>query len=257
MTTSQGFITCALNSPRYVALAANLAATLKAGDYRARVALVTNLPESDYWYMFDEVIQIDETNPFRAKTDLYRLTPFKETFFVDADTVFVHHAHDVNELFSRVSGVDLSFPVLGVFPPSNPAPLSWVRFPEFAMWAALESHYPAIYSGCFYFRKGNKARAFFKAAKDVYGTYPACGKIGPFHPDEPYFSLTAARKGYTFGELNGIIYKADSPSCNERGAISHPFITMPGRPTKEHVRLYNAIALKAAEKGYPVTRFQK
>jgi hypothetical protein len=234
----------ALNKLTYGMLAVNLAATLKAANYGVKVAVITNMDLSkiEGHELFDETVSTTITNPFLAKAQAYKLTPWKETFVVDADSLCLWKWQDIEALCSLVSDCDLSFPVLGRFSQQDKAPLSWVSLR--AIWEAAElgksDTYPAVYSGLFYFRKSRKAAEFFKAVAKAYGTYPV-GTYHGHHPDEPYFSAIAAKKGYQFGELDGTVCKAEGP-CNETNALNnHYFLTLPGQPSREWKRLYNAV----------------
>jgi len=113
----RGVLILATGNSHYGKLAFNLAMSLKANDRLCQIALVcepetlSNLSDLHKGF-FDYIIDIPkecithngEPHHFKAKTELYWLSPFNKTLFIDADSLWIPK-RKVSWLFGELEGI--------------------------------------------------------------------------------------------------------------------------------------------------------
>ena len=98
---NKGVLLIAIGHPDYVKMAVNLAASIKATDKDCPIALVHNESSvkalrASQEFLFDHLIECPEeafttdgkTEYIKVKTWMYKLSPFKETLFLDVDMIW-------------------------------------------------------------------------------------------------------------------------------------------------------------------------
>lgn len=159
---SKGHIFLAQNSSTdYVRQACALALTIKKHNTISQTCLVTNdqIP-AEYRHAFDHVVPIpwsDLASKSEWKVEnrwkLIHATPFKENLVYDVDMLLLNSN---DHWWSRLSQHDLYFTTSVTDYRGN------IIDNNFYRKAFTENYLPNIYTGCFYFKKNNKAFEFFK-----------------------------------------------------------------------------------------------
>jgi hypothetical protein len=159
---SKGHIFLAQNSSTdYVRQACALALTIKKHNTISQTCLVTNdqVP-AEYRHAFDHVISIpwsDLASKSEWKVEnrwkLIHATPFKENLVYDVDMLLLNSN---DHWWSTLSQHDLYFTTSVTDYRGNLIDNNFYRK------AFTENYLPNIYTGCFYFKKNNKAFEFFK-----------------------------------------------------------------------------------------------
>lgn len=104
----EGYLTLATGDPKYLAMAANLAASIKVMDPGRRVCLVhdvANGPGAEHARFFDDLVFIppDPRYPHvMNKLRLFRASPYDRSMFVDADCLMVKR--DVDRYWRHAEG---------------------------------------------------------------------------------------------------------------------------------------------------------
>lgn len=208
-----GILLLALGHPYYGRMAYNLAMSIKAIDRNTSITLVYTEPAISHinqrnMWVFDNKMSIDDTDqPFGKKLELYDLTPYDRTLYIDADTLWVSKQSPA-ELFAKLKGVPFTSITEGMHDYEDPSKSDPSK--KYFFWADLEEikkAYPSISkiyqwrSEFIYFEKCAETEALFWCMKEVYSKHEklksikmfadhipdelainiACG-IGNFHP---------------------------------------------------------------------------
>ncbi|MDB6453632.1 hypothetical protein [Falsirhodobacter sp. 20TX0035] len=157
-----GFITMAFGADKYFHQAESLARSLRRHMPEFPIAIVTD--RKDAGALFDICIPID---PFQIagtllKADLYRYSPFEETFFIDTDCIVAKPFHDQ---LRKIRQFDFS-PVVSKFLSEGDTDL-WIRDVGKAIKTLNGSPFPKFNGGVYFFRQGPHAEKVFSTAHAI------------------------------------------------------------------------------------------
>lgn len=198
MQANRGILLLALGHPYYARMAYNLLVSIRLHDQELPVAIAVNgegfdmlTPEQQA--QFSKVIRIDEyADPYRAKLDLDKISPFQKTIFLDADMVW-NNSHSPSELFDELDGID--FTIINRDRVSTDASIlsCWIDLPKVKEAYGHEAVYD-ISSEVIYWEKGTKV---FKTARKHYKNAKVQVKeFGKGFPDEAYIMLALEELGH-------------------------------------------------------------
>lgn len=181
-----GVLTLAHSRPEYIRQARWLAQSIRLRSRDLPLAVATDFDPDLFRDVFDVVIpwRFDRWRGVASKLELFDISPFATTLFVDSDCLCIRSLARVFDYFGAQE-----FAVYG----SN-----WRNFP----WGAGASScraivdsetYPVFNGGAYFFRKSSLAREVFHRAKGFFECYDAVGLRRPH--DEPLISLAMASLG--------------------------------------------------------------
>ena len=196
---SEGYLILATGHPRYLEMARNLAASLRVMDGTRRICIVLDgagtLQGGD-GALFDDVARLEDDARypgFMKKIQLYGLTPYQHSMFVDADCLLVKRDADLRWDEAR----SVPFAITGGRSTSG----DW----KGADVAALLRQEGAPYlvqmnSGVFCFDQSPQARQFFEGVNDFYLRRREHLGVGlhrgvPTQTDEIYIGLWMGMSG--------------------------------------------------------------
>jgi len=187
----KGILLVATNNGYYGQRAYNLAVTIK-HKYDIPIALIYNHEglshlEERHKLMFDYLIECPEQylypngvkDKFFIKVNLDKLTPFKKTLYLDADTAWNAHK-DPEELFKKLEGIPFTIANRGY--ESNYS--MWVNVEEIKKQFSIEKYLDCS-SEVMYFESGE----VFEKAREVHAINFNHRKIDASKPDEPCFAI--------------------------------------------------------------------
>jgi len=219
----KGILLIAIGRP-YGEMAYNLALSIKLANPEVKIAVVSDQASlitvsQNNQKVFDEIIEPKmedylegmQMNPFKLKTFMYDYSPFKETLYLDADTLFLNGFADINALFDiledhefvmqevRRYTIETAEHSNTVWTLSNRKtqllPLIW---PNYKL--DDDAVYPETNSSFVWFKKNRKMKSYFTEVKKLYKVrHVWTEKIGGFYPDELAFGIASAKKGVLSG----------------------------------------------------------
>jgi len=190
MSGTRGVLTIAHGNRRFARQAMALARSIRLHDPHLPLAVATDLPASSFEGMYDHVIPWDFTvRPgLTSKLDMYEMSPFEMTLFLDTDmllfcsldAVFVHFADD-------------EFGVIG----RSQVETGWFESTELIQRHFGAEAFPRFVGGLYYFVRGEAASRVFQEAREVHRQYDALHikLLEGQQNDEPMFSLAMTRCG--------------------------------------------------------------
>lgn len=163
----QGYLTLALGPPRYIEMAANLAASIKVMDPGRPVCLVHDAGAEVPWHLrrlFDHKIGL-EADPLYPdvmnKIRLFHCSPYEQTMFVDADCLLVKR--DIDIYWAKAQ--EKFFSITGGKRTSG----EWKGLKISSIMKQEDVHYIIVMnSGVFYFDKSDHAASFFSELNRFY-----------------------------------------------------------------------------------------
>ena len=217
----EGILIIAAGHPYYGVYAHQLAMSIKAQS-SVNITLaytdsaITHL-RPDALGLFDKKVKIPEKmymkgakqDFFRIKTHMYQLSPYKETIYLDADTILVPNS-GIDSLFEQFKEIDFTICNRGVFDLDTDQPFARHRW----YWADLnevkEVHGKGnlwqIHSEFVYFKKCDKISKLFKDAQKLFDkpgvelTIPFAGGV----PDELPLAISMLKNGIDPHQVNYI-----------------------------------------------------
>lgn len=190
-TSTRGVLTLAFGGVEYAQLAVTMARAIRLCDAETPLAVVTDLHARHFEGWFQHIVPWQYAYPsfYECKFDLYLMSPFDATLFMDSDCLALQPIRRVLDLFE---GQEVSVAGHNV-----PMPW-WFRDPErIRAWLPRET-YPGFNGGMLYFRKSAAAERVFARAREWVAEYDALGvprlDSGAIN-DEPMFSLAMAEQG--------------------------------------------------------------
>lgn len=188
----RGFITIATGSEHYYKLARQLLRSLRCVcKEKIPFALICDC-ENEYTVDFDYVIILDQPQrSYMDKLQMYQYSPFDETIFIDADSLFLCDPMSLWEDFSGASSVSCF---------GNLYPIGsddgWFRYEKTGKWKDCIKYQIALHGGIYYFRKNAEAKLVFETAIQLakeYSDYDFKDFVRP--ADEPVMALSMAIYG--------------------------------------------------------------
>ncbi len=193
----EGYVAIAMDDPRYVDLAANLALSIRRLDTRP-VALIVNPAVSvrpEYRDLFHAIIVAPDLPNVRGamnKARLYQLTPFERTMYVDTDCILF--SNRVEFFWSKLRG--RAFAVEGVRQSHGPvfACSLGVKSADEICQRMNIPHVIVCNTGVMYVERGDVAARLFQRVMELYQgpnrdliSYPF--KHEGEYNDEPFFGV--------------------------------------------------------------------
>ena len=198
MSRTKGVLTIAHSKPKYIRQAVSLARSIKLRAPDIPLAVVTNFPPERFEGLYDQVIQWDFSlrSGIICKLDVYEMSPFDTTLFIEADCLVVKPLHLVFDYFSGHH-----FAVFG----RNEATTPYFQSYEKVFTAVPSATYPIFNGGLSYFEKSTPAEAVYRTARQLFHRYDELNLARVYHSsrlphgtecDEPLFSLAMATHGF-------------------------------------------------------------
>jgi len=202
---SRGIIILALGHPYWGRWAYNLAMSIKFTSPDARITLLyagdgkSQIGDTSF---FDRMIEVapkyyttgGRIEYMKAKTALYKLTPYKETIYLDADTIWMNKK-PIGQLFDQLESVNFTM-----------ANRSWMDLEnqvipeEFGVWASpahikdhfrfKEGRFYNLSSEMIYFKKDKKVGKLFSDAFDLWDAPISHRQFNGGMPDELPFTIS-------------------------------------------------------------------
>lgn len=192
-----GVILIATSKRYYGEMALQLAISLRLSMPSIKIACISDgvIKSVPGWDRYiDTVIDVPKgSNPFELKTRLYKLTPFKETLYIDADSVLLAD-HDLESLLSPLKGAELAMIEYSQLKRDSGKVMIWAKASDLYDHYDLSNDFPVYNSSFIYFRKSRNNSAFFKAANKAY--LNPCNKVRPvgkYYPDEVAFGAASSQ----------------------------------------------------------------
>lgn len=235
----RGIVIIALNKPSYGKWAFNLMVSIKHYAKEMMVQLIYNdsavsaLGE-DRIKMFDILTKVDETfynhkdqfSPGRAKILAYKYFAFKETIYMDSDSICVQ---DVNLLFDKCKN-DITLQCNKYWNQDTPNKHEdgsivwhdWITVENARKFLNLKGDYEAfgINSSFMFFRKGKAALAFVKEALNICDTdkIEGANSWGKTFPDELAWGLAIIKQ-----QINPLFEGQDKNLLTDQTSIPNFF----------------------------------
>lgn len=163
---SIGVLLIALGHENYYRMAVNLAASLRYNAPDIDIHLITDRIDIDerLFTSFNTLIELG-LNPFACKTNLYDLSPFDKTLFLDVDMIWLPDRNPMN-LFKELEGK--AFTIMNAM---KGEACIWAD-PEDVRKESGNTTDPIriFYSELIYFERTEQTEAFFDEVKNVYQT---------------------------------------------------------------------------------------
>lgn len=215
---SRGVLLIALGHPMYGQLAANLAMSIKFKCPNLPIHLVwadhalTHLTEEKLKF-FDTMEECphemyhrseeggDKKAYIKAKVYMYNLSPFKETIFLDVDTIMCP-THTLNDAFDRLKDLDFTMEN------RSRVDLSKVAQHDTYLWASIkdiqdiygfnDGYLYQLHSEFVYFKRNKKVGEFFKEAQKIFDDpkIPMKHVFNGDIPDEVCFAIAMIKKNF-------------------------------------------------------------
>ncbi len=162
-------------------MAVNLAISIKANEPAMPIALIhdgcLSKVEPIHSMLFSHQIDATTTNGFEQKLNVYDLTPFDKTLYLDVDTVLLFN----KSLFGLIASFTTQFEIANR---GYNGHSDWMETNE---WLNCSSE-------CIYFEKSEKIKELFDHAKRFYKENTLVNrKIGGQQPDEPSFAYAISK----------------------------------------------------------------
>ena len=189
----QGYLTIATGSEQFLDYAINLRLSCHYNDPNRPFALLTDeelvkkAHEKGVSYYFDKIILYQGNYiSWQIKFDLFDLSPFDETFYIDADSLMIK---DPNPAWEAVAGKH--FAVQG----QERFKGEWYGRTEKEIMEMLGiSYFPKFNGGFIYFDKSTKALQVFEKSHDLFEDYDKLGfkRSRGLEADEPIIGVAMA-----------------------------------------------------------------
>jgi len=195
----KGVLTIAHTKPKYATQAVTLARSIRLRDPDMRLAVATDLDARLFRGLYDIVIPWDFSRRpgVLCKLDVYDISPFETTLFIETDCLAVRSLELVFDYFR-----DRPFAVFGRNEPTT----HYIQSPDKVANLVPSATYPVFNGGLYYFQKSPLAAAVYHDAKALLPQYDDLGLARIYHSsacpngvecDEPLFSLAMAKAGLT------------------------------------------------------------
>jgi len=189
-SVNKGVLIIALGHKNYYRMAVNLAASIKRNSPNIHISIVVDSIHEDNAHVFDNIISAKYDNPVEAKTDVYDLSPYDKTLYLDADMILLPDV-DLEKLFVELENVDFTI-------------MNACAGDDYSVWASAdairfatgntEDPLPAYYSELIYFTKCSRIESYFEAVQHEYKTATLRGRtFAGVMADELAFTLASMK----------------------------------------------------------------
>lgn len=191
MQDKRGILLLAMGHPYYARMAYNLLVSLRYHEPELAVAIGVNgegfeMLSKDQQKQFTKIIKLDDyADPYRAKLDVDKITPFKQTLFLDVDMVW-NNFKSPTELLDELNGKDFAIINRVRVSTQNSILSAWIDLPKVKEAYGFDEVYD-ISSELMYWEKGTDV---FKVARKYYKNMKVEVKaFGNGLPDEAYLMM--------------------------------------------------------------------
>lgn len=188
MDSKKGVITLASSVSKYQQMAALMCQSYKRWNKDIPIAVVTD-KKTELLDCFDYIIESKElTRTANDKIELFKLSPFQETIFIESDIIVYK---SFNELWEKLSGCS-DVTAFGRVLPINSND-GWYTYNNLGDLRDSVFYVQDLHGGIIYFRKGEICNRVYDTWKQVMSEYPKYKFKGFRNPsDEPVFALAMA-----------------------------------------------------------------
>lgn len=209
-----GILILALCHPYYGRMAYNLAMSIKSRDVRTNITLVYTRSaishiNNDNMWVFDNKMEIaNNENPFGKKLDIYNLSPYERTIYLDVDTLWVNKSAP-SALFDQLRGVAFTGITEGFHDYSEPSKSDhskhyffWADLDEIKKEFEIKNTIFQWRSEFIYFEKCEKISNLFIDGYEIYselqrGLLKSVKNFADNIPDELAFNIACGIHGIT------------------------------------------------------------
>ena len=255
-----GVVMIAVGHPYYAHMACNLAVSLKYYDPDINITLIKQDTTIQYMdevckRLFNSFIEVPEHcltgphgyDPFKIKLHLDQLTPYENTLFLDADTVWMTRIKPM-ELIAELSGREFQMASRGrISTQTGELKSRWVDLAKVHELFGYENVYD-LSSEVLYFEHGSVSTSIFDNARRLYfDTRLQVQDFGGGKADEAYFMLALEEVGY---EMNQATYLPSYwepmyfPKMHSREYIQNNFalLSLGGNQSSSHIKkIYDSL----------------
>lgn len=187
---TRGFVTIATGDDHYRALAENLLRS-----YRCHCpnplpfAILTDRETAG----FDRCILLQNAaGNYLDKLRLYEYLPFDENIFIDADCLAFGDLNAMFSWFAEADDVSCHGRILSLTDKTG-----WFTYENLGKWQKEVNYCLGLHGGVYFIRRGPKAEAVFRRAKELAADYESFRFRGNFPTpgDEPLMALAMAIEG--------------------------------------------------------------
>ncbi len=182
---TQGILIMALGHNNYGRMALNLAASIRHLDKRVPIHLVytpsavVNVEKYFHLFTTTQVCPPEYysykggTAYIKAKVHIYDLSPYDQTLFLDADTIWLPCNRKATEVIDELKGIPFAIANKGFFDfehsPPDPSYSQWVAMEEVrAAYNFKSGKYYSLHSEFIYFEKCEANQVYWDKVKSVY-----------------------------------------------------------------------------------------
>lgn len=187
----QGYVIVAVNSDvDYVHCARNLVVSLKQFDPAARVCLITDTDVADPVFDHVRLLPVLESNPFANDSQIFKLSPFRETIKLEADMLI---ASSIGHWWSLFRHRDV---VISTGCRTWRGDVSTAR-----NYRKIfdDNHLPDVYNAITYWRLSATAKEFFHLIREIFSNWEQYRTLIKFAPDTPDTDLVYAMAAQIMG----------------------------------------------------------
>lgn len=186
----RGFVTIATGDEKYYKLAFNLLRSYKLHSTGEKLpfAIICDR-KNKYTESFNDTIILKEASmSFMDKLSLYKYSPYEETIFIDADSLFIGSPEGLWDDFKNADDVSCY---------GAPLPLDskkgWFTYEGCKEYKKSIKFLISMHGGIYYFRKTDRARLIFEKAIELAQNYSRYGFSYFDKPaDEPVLAMAMA-----------------------------------------------------------------
>lgn len=163
----KGFVTIATGSKKYHKMAYILMSSYKlTSNNPYRFAIITD-KETEYTDKFDDVIIVkNATKTYMDKIDLLINSPYKESIFIDADSIIYNDLNKYWDIFEKSS----DFSAFGrILPIDNKD--GWFSFEKSGKYKDEINNILDIHGGIYYLRKGEICNKIYEVSQEIIKNY--------------------------------------------------------------------------------------
>ena len=261
----RGIITIALNKPFYKELAYTLAKSFKG---KIPVAVLTDGIDEKKAKAFSHVIEPRKKdyydnlilNPFKLKPHVYDYSPFDETIYLDADSIFYYNGRSIDSLFEQFNEFQIHEVKRWNKTNFERCKMVWLKHVGlslshlFSAYNISPEFYPEYNSSFIYFKKSEANKRYFEQVQQNYtDRRTRFRKIGGHYPDEMAFNLASAQLAH-YSEIENykpVLFHFENKKINpQEGGKKYYFLGMAGGyNSPKYVAVYNYMAEKVGGYG--------
>lgn len=218
MLKETGILLLALGHPYYGRMAYNLAMSIKAVDSTVDITLVytegaiAHINQRNMFVFNNKMLYPDTEQPFGAKLNIYELSPYQRTLYIDVDTLWINKKSP-SDLFEKLNGIPFTGITEGFHDYDDPSKSDhsknyffWADLEEIKqIWQQVGDRIHQWRSEFIYFEKCDKIEGLFYDMKCAYEQSHSMKSVKKFAnhvPDELAINIATSAHN-----INPHIYK--------------------------------------------------